>query len=89
MVPKPVARDKNRQFVFVSEAQSDFEKVFAIFIEPVLVGVEVRGTNAHGISAVNLRAKLQLDFCRIDFCRSRPVVMKIAIFIDQAWNSGF
>jgi len=77
---------KNRQLVFVSEAQNYFHEVFAIFVEAILVGIEMRGTDAHGVSAVNLRAKLQLDFFWIDFCRGRPVLMEVSILVDQARN---
>src|SRR3989454_2982077 len=88
-VREPVARDKNRQVIFVSKPENDFEETFAIFIEPVLVGIEMRWTDTHGVSAFNLRAELQLNFVRIDFCGSRPVVMEITILVYQARNFVF
>src|SRR5437016_6583978 len=81
---EPIARDENRQLVIVREAQNDFEQVFAIFEKTILVGIEMGGSDAHDVSAIDLRAELQLDFFRIDLCGGRPVVMEITVLVDQA-----
>src|SRR5260370_34811285 len=88
MIRKPITRDKDRQLVFVSKPENDFEEVFAIFDEPVLVGIKMGGTNAHDVGAVNLRAKLQLGFSGIDFGGGGPVVMGLTVLVDQARNFG-
>src|SRR6266566_3844746 len=49
----------------------------------------MRGPDAHGVSAVNLRVKLQVHLFRIDPFRGRPVVMEITVLVDQAWNHVF
>src|SRR6266702_6345786 len=49
----------------------------------------MRGTDAHGVSTVNLRAKLEFDLFWIDFCGGRPIVTKITVLIEQARNFVF
>src|ERR1700741_141817 len=53
---KPVASDKERQFVLVREAKRDFEEFLAGAIQAILMGIEVGGANAHGVGAIDLRA---------------------------------
>jgi hypothetical protein len=67
-VSDPIAREEDRQFVFVGQAQNNFEQVLAIIVKTILVGIEVGGTETHRISPVNLGAKFQLDFSGIYFC---------------------
>src|SRR5260370_13723584 len=89
VVGKPIPRDEHRQLEFVGETQNDFEEIFAIFVEVILVGVEMGGTNAHGVGAVDLRAKLKLNLAWVDFWRSVPVVMEVAVLVDEARNFIF
>ena len=89
MVRKPISRDEDRQLVFVGKTKNDFEEVFAIFIEAILMGIEMGGTDAHGVGTVDLRAELQLDLVGVDFWGGVPVVMEIAVLVDQARNFIF
>jgi hypothetical protein len=89
MVGKPIAPDEDRQFVFVGKTENDFEDVLAIFVQAILVGIKVGGTDAHGVGAIDLRAKLQLDLVRVDFWGRVPVVTEVAVLVDQARDSIF
>ncbi len=42
------------------------------------------GTDAHGVGAIDLRAKLQLDLVGVDFWGSVPIVMEVAVLVDEA-----
>ena len=45
----------------------------------------MRGPYAHGEGALDLGAQFDLDFLRVYMLFVFPVVMKISVFIDQAW----
>src|SRR6266567_1210120 len=86
---EPVARDKNRKPVRVSDAKKCVEKFLAIIDQTVLMRVKMRRADPHRISAVNLSAKLQFCILRIDVSVSRPIVMKVAVLVDQARDLVF
>src|SRR6266404_1711188 len=48
--------------------------------------IEMCGANAHGVGAVDLCAQFEFGFVRIDVGGGRPVMMEIAVFIEQAAN---
>ncbi len=73
----------------MSDAEKRLEEFFAVIDEPILMRIQMRRTDPHGIGAVNLRAQLQLSFLRIDArCRS-PVMVEVAIFVNEAGGFVF
>src|SRR6202521_144828 len=88
-VREPVPREENRQLVIVGDAKKNLKQILAILVQPVLVGIEMRGVDAHGVSPINLRAKFQLHFLWIDAGRRCPIVMEIAVLVDQAGDLVF
>ena len=63
--------------------------MFTIFVKTILVGIEMGGPNSHSVSSFDLCAKLKFHFFRIDEKISWPVVMEIAVFVNQAADSVF
>src|SRR5258706_2818548 len=61
-----------------------FEEIFTILVEAILVGIEMCGTDAHGVGAIDLRAKLQLDLVGVDFWGSVPIVLDVAVLVYEA-----
>src|SRR3989449_6799831 len=86
---KPIPRNESRQFVIVSDAEKLLEEFFAIIEEPILMRVKMRGTDSHGISAVNLGAQLQFSFLRIDPGSGSPIVMEVAILVNETGDFVF
>src|SRR5882672_10566759 len=58
-IGEPISRGENGKIVFVSDAQDDFEKILVGLKEAILVRIEMRGFNAHGERACDLRAKFR------------------------------
>ena len=83
-VGKPVAGDEERQLVFMRQAERDCEEILVGAIQTILMGIEMGGANAHGVSTVDLRAQLDFGFDGIDVRFRSPVVMEIAILVEQA-----
>ena len=48
---KPVPRDEEGEFVFVSQAQCNLEELLSVLVQAILVGVEMGRMKAHGIRA--------------------------------------
>ena len=51
-----------------------------------MMRIEMCRANAHGVGAVDLCAQFEFGFVRIDVRGGRPVMMEIAVFIEQAAN---
>jgi hypothetical protein len=86
---EPVTRDEKRELVIVGDSNSDFEKLFSVVEEAVLMRIEMRGAEAHGVGAIDLRAEFEVDFFWVDAGRGRPIVMEIAVFVDEAGDFVF
>src|ERR1700746_1221895 len=66
------------------EAERDFKELLVGAIQTILMGIEMGGANTHGVGAIDLRAKLDFRLARIDAGFGRPVVMEVAVLVDEA-----
>src|SRR6476660_2779728 len=85
-IGKPIASDEERQVVLMGNPQRDFEEFLASAIQTILMGIEMSGPNAHSVGAIDLRAEFDFGFDGIDSSFRRPVMMQVAIFVEQAGN---
>src|SRR5258708_17911963 len=67
----------------MSDADNNFEQLFAVIEKAVLMRIKMRRADTHGVSTVNLGGKFHRRFLWIDARRSSPVVMEITIFIHE------
>src|SRR6267378_2751023 len=86
---EPVACNENRKLVIVSDSSDDFEQLFAVIKETVLMRVQMRGTDTHRVGTVDLSAKFEVDFFWVDAGCWFPVVMEITVFIHETWDFVF
>src|ERR1700758_249712 len=83
MVRKPILRDEDWQLVFMRRSQHHVEQILAAHDQPVLVGVEMGGANAHRECALNLGAQFPLYVPRVDVFVVLPVMIEVSGFVDE------
>src|SRR5262245_19368188 len=84
---KPIARNQDWEMVFMSDAQYGVEKILVGLEKAILMGIEMRGSNAHGEGAHDLRANFCFDVLGIAPSFKRPVVVKVAVSVHQGRDS--
>ena len=85
-IGEPATRNKGGEIIFVSDAQNDCEEILVGLEKAILVRIEMSGLDAHGACAGDLRAKFGFDVVGIDARVGRPIVVEIAVGVDERWN---